>query len=94
MKEQTSESPETETMTQLLEHKNYFERQAAFGQSRRLRLEERMLRKSTAKLSTEKRERMVRRHMAAITQFDNATHMLDQVNFRIQQITNVEAPAQ
>ena len=72
----------------LLSYKEQFERQALFGRNRKERIEMLMQRRSAKKWPAHKKQRMVRRHLAAQQQTSSAQKMIDNINL---QLFDVEA---
>lgn len=88
-----------ETVETLERYKLEFNKQIANGTSRKERLEQLMLRVTLGHPSPyrvagrtlgrrqERRQKLVRRHQAAVSQIDAAQRILDQINVRIEQIS-------
>lgn len=84
------ESAPEETLELLEKYKVEFTKQISNGTSRKNRIEALMIRRSAGKWTPEKRQKMIRRHQAALAQIETATRILDQINARIEQVSNRE----
>ena len=76
----TQASPPVQTLE---EFKQEFQRQLELGSTEQQRLEKLMMRKSMAKMSSKKRERLIRRHHAALTQADQARTLIQNVEDKL-----------
>ena len=76
-----------ESVEQLYVYRVKFERERKFNEFRKNRIAQLMIRRSAEKWSQAKREKMVRRHSEALKQFEQSMKMLDQIDFRLTQLT-------
>lgn len=81
-----------QTLDQLAQHKQDFSRQLLLGESRQQRIEQLMLRRKRLRMKPAKRERMVRRHHAALTQADQARSLLAQIDAKYAELTRTSQP--
>jgi hypothetical protein len=76
----------TETLASLNEYKIQFEKQIRDSLSKKERLESLLSRSSTLKLTSAKRQRLIRRLQSAKKQYEESENLLDQVKIRIGQV--------
>lgn len=84
-KANVEERVQEETPELLKKYQAEFQKQITNATSRKVRVEQLMMRYSAKKWDAKKRAKMMRRHVATIDQIDSATKILDQINDRLSQ---------